>query len=239
MYAPEEAEVTAFHEAGHVVARIVRRMPAFRYVTLNPRGATSCGNTTPRSPPPVTDVTDAAMSTLAGPMAEAYWHWLGNVGEQVLGEDDDWFTFRDYLDSAFLAGGREDLDDANQMCGEFVAQLHEVPTLVLVRRHWAAIETLARALLERTTMTHAQVRTLLPDLPRHFVPERKNWDALLVLSRVEGSGVMAARGLVQESDPTFPVDSCREDDSHYGFGHGADLADGGSRRTFPLVDKRT
>lgn len=88
-------------------------------------------------------------------------------------------------------------------------------------------------------MTHAEVRTLLPDLPRHFVPERKNWDALLVLSPVEELRVMAARALVKKSDPTYPVDSCREDDSHYGFGYGADLADGGFRRTFPLVDQRT
>jgi len=45
--------------------------------------------------------------------------------------------------------------------------------------------------------------------------------------------------LVKKSDPTYPVDSCWEDDSHYGFGYGADLANGGFRRTFPLVDQRT
>lgn len=237
MHAPEAAEVTAFHEAGHVVARMVRGMPAFRYVTLNPRGATSCGIVATRSPPPVVQPTDAVISTLAGPMAQAYWHWLNEVGAQVLGEDDEGMTFPDYLCGAFLIGGDGDAE-AYDNGGEFIAQLHEAPTLALVRQHWAAIETLARALLERTTMTHAEVRILLPDLPRYYAPP-ENWDGLLVLSPVEEARIMAARALVKKSDPTYPVDSCREDDSHYGFGHGADLADSGFRRTFPLVDKRT
>jgi len=194
VHAPEEVEVTAFHEAGHVVARMVCGMPAFRYVTLNPRGATCRGSTTPRSPPPVVQPTDAVISTLAGPMAQAYWHWLNEVGEQVLGEDDEGMTFSDYLCGAFLKGGDGDAEVYDKG-GEFIAQLHEAPTLALVRQHWAAIETLARALLERTTMTHAEVRTLLPDLPRHYVPQRENWDALLVLSPMEELRVMAARAL--------------------------------------------
>ncbi len=238
VHAPEEAEVTAFHEAGHVVARMVRGMPAFRYVTLNPRGATSCGNVATRNPPPVIKITDAVISTLAGPMAQAYWHWLGNVGEQVVGEDDEGMTFPDYLLGAFIEGGDGDVE-AYDIGGKFFAQVHEAPTLVLVRQHWAAIETLARALLERTTMTYAEVRTLLPDLPHHFAPERENWDALLVLSPLEESRVRAARALVEKSDPTFPVDSCREDDWHYGFGYGGDQADGGLRPASSLVDKRT
>ena len=93
------------------------------------------------------DVTDAVISTLAGPMTQAYWHWLNNVGEQVLGEDDEGVTFPDYLAGAFIEGGDGDVE-AYDIGGEVVAQLHEVPTLVLVRQHWAAIETLARALLE-------------------------------------------------------------------------------------------
>lgn len=189
--AQEDRRLTAVHEAGHAVARMVLGMPAFRYVTISGRGVR--GRVVVR--PVRVNPYDSVVCALAGPVAQAYETWRGSVGELVHGQDEDGCTFDDHVVGAYLTGGHDDLQAPCQPFGPDYVSFALVPTVLLVRQNWSAVQALAERLLEKGTVTHREAREACPDLPDGFIPEGPGWDAVLIFSPDEGSRTKAAQAL--------------------------------------------
>lgn len=169
-FTADQDTYTATHEAGHAVIRMARGMPPFRLVTIDPANVDGCppdaAGYVQVDPQPVRR-DDYARSTGAGPATE---HYLLAVRQghadpesatvtALLAEhaatadeyDSPWaveeFGPSEILDAAEILGERWALDVARD-----------------VAMFWAEIEAVAAALLDRRTLTYAEVAAIVPDL---------------------------------------------------------------------------
>lgn len=155
-----DARSIAYHEAGHAVWLVSNGVP-LRYVTIRPRRAGVVGCVLLRPFPDEYDErrcsSDAAyerekhrdwarfVSSLCGPFAEAK-----ATGRPPEGAD--------FTDGG--SGDREQFVRGSSWPPAKIDAAHEEAE-AFIESHWPQIEAVALALLERKTLTQAEVRTLL------------------------------------------------------------------------------
>ena len=164
--------LTAFHEAGHAVAALMRGGSSLLSVSLSV--AHGEGITWHRS-----HVWDQAFIAYAGPWAEARYEW----GDRPLDDlDDDGCTFDEVIAGCTLAGGAGDAPIIDQgLSPEGIAaelgadsgsadvadQLREIAAArestwrMELERVWPTVGTVAARLLAGETVTNAEVAALL------------------------------------------------------------------------------
>jgi ATP-dependent Zn protease len=151
-----EAHQTAYHEAGHAVAAVLQGI-SVRYVTLRPRTKIPLdvpnirvgGLTSIR--PGRYSAWDLAVELHAGPIAGARIVW---IMEQ-----------RDVLDEEYQLGGLGDAvrlselvaddDDPDGFWDESLQEAHN-----LLFRRWDLVEKVATALMDRKTVTGAEIQAM-------------------------------------------------------------------------------
>jgi len=175
---------TAYHEAGHVVARLLLRRP-FRYVEIGmPTGELEGivkGLPLPSSYHPHVE-TGGRMRTLvekeivilyAGPEAELHWRRpgaarLAKMPKLGLRLDDGKVVWVDAPFPDAMVGQLADSlnDDDHRMSleekGAYLKWL-QVRARDLIREpeHWSMVETIAKALLKHTRLSYAEVRRVI------------------------------------------------------------------------------
>ncbi|WP_410658358.1 hypothetical protein [Amycolatopsis sp. lyj-112] len=159
-----EDRVTAWHEAAHAVVYLLQGR-SLRYVTLRPSGAGRAGFTAVR--PRRADLSSVAVVAHAGPLAQARYVLEAISADEWL---DEGVTVEDIRLGAYLHGGHDDLAliaQARQAYGFSDRQpdLWAGIAQDLVDRHWTDIGRIAEALVERRTLTGAQLRACVPGLP--------------------------------------------------------------------------
>lgn len=160
----DDRTMTAYHEAGHAVASVMRGGSELRSVTLTPGHPDHRGQTWHSSAP-----WDAGFIAWAGPWAQARASW----GDLPLdGEDDDLLTFDDYLVGAVLTGGHEDAAAVEASHEQLAEQLAAsgLPADPAIRwnmehtwsheleRAWPAVQSVAGWLTDGRTVTDELVR---------------------------------------------------------------------------------
>jgi len=149
--------LTAYHEAGHTVAGVMRGS-VLRSVRLGE--VDGDGLTIHRGPP-----WDQPFSAYAGPWAEARYTWGDRPADA---EDEDGLVFADHLYGIFLGVGAEDRQELRQHFAELAAMLPEVSADDLERATeqtwareleavWTAIEATATRLLAGAEITDESV----------------------------------------------------------------------------------
>lgn len=156
---------TATHEAGHCVIRIARGMPPFRTVTLDPdNGAAGYVDVDPQ--PVWRD--DLALYAGAGPAAEFHLLALRQ------GHDDTEAATVAALEERHASEvidyaspwAEDDFGPSEVLEAAHGLGPHWAPILAaLVADFWPHIEAVAAALLDRRTLTYAEVATILASLP--------------------------------------------------------------------------
>lgn len=164
--------LTAFHEAGHTVAALMRGDSSLLSVSLSDTPGE--GITWHRS-----QVWDQAFIAYAGPWAEARHEW----GDRPLDDlDDDGCTFDEVLAGCMLAGGAGDAPiidqglspegiaaelgadvDAEGMAEQLreIAAARESVWQMELERAWLAVCAVAPRLVAGETVTNAEVAALL------------------------------------------------------------------------------
>lgn len=161
----DDRTMTAYHEAGHAVASVMRGGSELRSTAITAGHPDHRGLTLHRSAP-----WDVAFIAWAGPWAQARAAW----GDLPLdGEDDDWLTFDDYIGGAFLAGGHEDAQAIAASRGQLEAwglpadlALHvstERTWSLELDRVWPAVDAVAGWLMEGRTVTDELVRQVVDE----------------------------------------------------------------------------
>lgn len=140
--APTEREVTAYHEAGHVVLYWLRRLP-IRYVTLHPARRGAIGLTAVHRPRP-TKAWDLAAIAAAGLAAEAVYCEATDPYRDDEDERDD------YLVAALLHNRHGDTATVDE-CAEVMPWATVDGILadarMEVEREWPKVEAVAGVLL--------------------------------------------------------------------------------------------
>jgi Peptidase M50B-like len=157
----EDRLLTAHHEAGHAVAALMRGGSQLRSITIEPT-TNYLGHTGWRGKP-----CDSAFVTYAGPWAEARAQWEPPALDD---EDDDGYTFEDYVTAAFLrnaAGDGEDYRRAQEadaaMYGPEFAHLaygREEHWSRELEQSWSAIRQLAAMLMDGPVSAEAATQLL-------------------------------------------------------------------------------
>jgi ATP-dependent Zn protease len=147
--------VTAYHEAGHAVIARVLTLATERATIRPSKGlAGHCIIFDPcaafpsewlKRGHPDAEAHAQIMTTMAGTEAE----------EELL---DSPSTSNDGMDRSDIAARAEALTDCDWV--KLEPRLRQM-TRMLVRRHWARIERLAQALLEKTTLNYIQIDMLI------------------------------------------------------------------------------
>jgi len=164
------AETTAFayHEAGHAVAaHVLQHGPAPMYVTIVPDGVTR-GHVRPR---PVRPQGDPA-STMEVSLMEMVVRFAGPIA-QIRHNPSSWQPINGYSDwhvacrlAILISRGMRvlgsDMDPRRQARTLLVAAAVEAGRLV--EREWVLIERLARALVDRKTLTGEEIAAVLAEL---------------------------------------------------------------------------
>jgi hypothetical protein len=156
-----ETRITAFHEAGHVVAYWLVRQP-LEIVTVVPSSrATVHGAKTHgfvrRMQGPMTPW-DESFTSVAGPIAQAL------LSSKEPAELEDWeetLTWEDHLMGTYLNGAAEDL-----RCDKFFMDFDSDPALMeaardRIDRHWNGVVVVAYALIKHGTLTGTEAYELL------------------------------------------------------------------------------
>jgi hypothetical protein len=140
--ADRDRDLTAYHEAGHVLGYVLTgHAHRIEAVTVEPT-AEARGEV--RMVPAPIPIWDRAVVAALGPIVEG-------IHDQVTDDDDDDSELCDYIKAALWTGGDE---DAKAAAGIFDADPAVADHFAdVARRHWPAIERLARLLVERGTVT--------------------------------------------------------------------------------------
>jgi hypothetical protein len=140
--ADRDRDLTAYHEAGHVLGYVLTgHAHRIEAVTVEPT-AEARGEV--RMVPAPIPIWDRAVVAALGPLAQG-------IRGQVTDDDDDDSELCDYIKAALWTGGDE---DAKAAAGIFDADPAVADHFAdVARRHWPAIERLARLLVERGTVT--------------------------------------------------------------------------------------
>lgn len=153
---------TAYHEAGHVIMANVINWQ-YKDVTVVP-GESCLGKIALESPPP--DILEALACSSFLPWQRK---WLaqkillcvaGMVAERIAGfinEDDYWNVETGFAVDLAVEGG---LWIEYEASGDSLFKA-DVPAERLLRRHWPEVEMVAKALLERKTLTSNEVDALV------------------------------------------------------------------------------
>lgn len=160
-----DRELTAFHEAGHAVARYLRGL-AIEYVTII--GTEVYRGYTEVPGPQVVRLLDSVEIAFAGPWAQARREWplatlvLPPEPDGDWPEDDAGLTFPDYVMGAILTGGDGDfavIEDARARIGHPVetswSMTHKLEP------EWPAITAVAHALLDAGTLSGDDVARIV------------------------------------------------------------------------------
>jgi hypothetical protein len=154
----DQRSVTAHHEAGHVVAAVMRGEGELRSVTID-RTDEYLGHTGFRGKP-----CDSAFVTYAGLWAEARAQWPHPALD---GEDDDGCIFGDYVTSAFFLNTDGDGADYLRHRADDAALLGDHAHLLESRedvwsyeleREWPVIQQIATRLLAGEPVDDDEVR---------------------------------------------------------------------------------
>ena len=150
----DDLERSAYHEAGHAVATVIRGRKFLRLVSIAASIAHR-GNTFHSSPG-----WNDAFVAWAGPWAQAHAEWTGRPLERA----GDEFTFEDYLAAAFLNGGHEDSQIVEQhfasMPWPSMRSGTERAWSMELTRMWPAITQVAEWLLGGERVTDQRIRDL-------------------------------------------------------------------------------
>lgn len=135
-----QAQLTAWHEAGHAWAYARCGMP-LRYLTIRPRNPGLTGVCRPWKPRR-TDIGATSFIAAAGPIAEAVHDQAANT--------DPWLEWDDYLSGAVLAGGHDDLTQSFGLLDspEAIERIRGQ-----VEADWPGITRLAEQLLSTRTVS--------------------------------------------------------------------------------------
>jgi hypothetical protein len=158
-----QRKLTAYHEAGHAVAAVMRGGGELLAITIEGTDDYA-GKTWTRA-----KVFDAAFLSFAGPWAEARAQWPMRTLD---GKDRDGCVFGDYLTAAWLHncdgdGERyeEHLAAEAEMYGDHVAQVcgpqREDGWTSELAQHWSVIRAVAKLLVAGKTLDHDTVDGLL------------------------------------------------------------------------------
>jgi hypothetical protein len=142
-----DTTATAYHEAGHALGYVHhgRELTEVSIVgTTEHRGIT-------RAAPHLTTSFDLALVSALGPLAQAEHEWR-------TADPDDGYDFATLLTAAVWDGGRDDYRDSLGLLDSesFVTVYRHV-----LAEHWAGVERLALALIERGTVPGAEAAELL------------------------------------------------------------------------------
>lgn len=150
----ENVQATAYHEAGHAVAAIVRGI-GFHYVTIvhddedDSHGHVNYGAVPARlnagNRAVARELRDRLVVNQAGAIAEE--RFLGHRNDIGAAADDEWF--------------RECLWDMYGENGERHARTLAQQARQLVAQHWSAMSRVANALLKEQTLTEEAVERLV------------------------------------------------------------------------------
>jgi len=150
----DDLERSAYHEAGHAVATVIRGRKFLRLVSIGASIAHR-GNTFHR-PSGWND----AFVAWAGPWAQAHAEWNGRPLD---GEDEE-FALDDHLAAAFLIGGQEDSHIVEQhfasMPWPSMRSGTERAWSMELTRMWPAITQVAEWLLDGERVTDQRIRDL-------------------------------------------------------------------------------
>ncbi len=140
--ADRDRDLTAYHEAGHVLG-FVRTGHAHRIEAVTVEPTAEMRGQVRVAPAPI-PLWDLAVIAALGPIAQA-------IRDQATDDDADDIDLCDYITAALWTGGDE---DAKVAAGIFDADPAVADHFAdVARRHWPAIEGLARLLVERGTVT--------------------------------------------------------------------------------------
>jgi hypothetical protein len=140
-----DTTATAYHEAGHALGYVHHGRELTEVSIV---GTTEYRGITRVVPRLISGVERAVVSAL-GPLAQAEHAWR---------TDDDGCYFIDLLDAAVYDGGYDDVRDSLGLLDNdsFVTVYRHV-----LAEHWAGVERLALALVERGTVPGAEAAELL------------------------------------------------------------------------------
>ncbi len=151
----DELTRTAWHEAGHVVVRLLQ-FRRFRYVTTRPPTPDVAGLVA--VPPVRVDPVTQVISAHAGPLAEGLYE-LTTVTDDEL--EADGLIPGDVIAGAYLNGGCDDLKLIGSVgINPDGTDVVQGVARKIVTEQWAAVERVAVGLIEHRTLSYATAADL-------------------------------------------------------------------------------